>query len=277
MKAYQPHQTTYQEAEMKNVRAVILAAGEGTRMKSRLSKLLHLHPLNSQALIEFTVNACVESGVEKTIIVVGHQAEKVRSILGERFEYVYQEKRLGTGDALRQAASLLKDFKGELVVVPGDACFITSSVLIQLVRRHRETKPAATVLTALLRDPGSYGRIVRNGYRQIKRIVETKDAHPEELKIKEVNSGIYCFDTQKMIPLLSRLSRSNRGGEYYLTDVIELLNDRGFRVEAMRAQDPQVALGINTPEELTRAWRILGEDEEVQGKIDQGETIVRVT
>ena len=277
MKTFQYHQATYQEGEMKNVRAAVLAAGEGTRMKSRLSKLLHLHPLNSQALVEFTVNACVESGVEKTIIVVGHQAEKVRSILGERFEYVYQEKRLVTGDALKQAASLLKDFKGELVVVPGDACFITSSVLIELVRRHRETKPAVTVFTALLRDPGSYGRIVRNGYRQITRIVEAKDAHPDELKIKEINSGIYCFDTQKMLPLLSGLSRSNRGGEYYLTDVIKLLNDRDLRAEAMRARNSQVVLGVNTPEELSRAWRILGEDEEVQGRIGEGQAVLRLT
>lgn len=277
MKTYQPHQATYQERAMKNVRAAVLAAGEGTRMKSRLSKLLHLHPLNSQALVEFTVNACVESGVEKTIIVLGHQAEKVRFILGERFDYVYQEKRLGTGDALKQAAPRLKNFKGELVVVPGDACFITSSVLIQLVRRHRETKPAVTVLTALLRDPGSYGRIVRNGYRQIKRIVEAKDAHPEELQIKEINSGVYCFDTQKMLPLLSGLSRSNRGGEYYLTDVIERLNDRDLRAEAMRARNPQVVLGVNTPEELTRAWKILGQDEEVQERIGEGETLLRLT
>lgn len=243
---------------MRKVRAVVLAAGEGTRMKSRLSKLLHLHPLNSQALVEFTVDACVKSGVEKTIIVVGYQAEKIRSILGEEFEYAYQEKRLGTGDALKQAAHLVKDFKGELVVVPGDAPFVTSSVLIQLVQHHREAEPAASVLTALLPDPGSYGRIVRNGYRQIKKIVESKDANLEELKIEEINSGIYCFDTQKLLPLLSSLSRSNKGGEYYLTDVIELLNGRGLSVEAMRARDPQVVLGVNTPEELKRAWRILG-------------------
>ena len=243
---------------MRKVRAVVLAAGEGTRMKSRLSKLLHLHPLNSQPLVKFTVNACVKSGVEKTVIVVGYQAEKVRSILGEEFEYAYQEKRLGTGDALRQAASLVRDFTGELVVVPGDAPFITSSVLIQLVQHHREAKPAATVLTAVLPEPGSYGRVVRNGHRQIKRIVESKDANPEELKIKEVNSGIYCFDAQKTLPLLSCLSRSNGGREYYLTDVVELLNEWGFRVEAMRARDPQVVLGVNTPEELKRAWTILG-------------------
>ncbi|GAH48131.1 unnamed protein product, partial [marine sediment metagenome] len=102
---------------MRNVRAVVLAAGEGTRMKSKLSKLLHLHPISSQALLKFTVDACLESGIERTIVVVGHQAEEVKSTLGEGFDYVYQEKRLGTGDALKQAISLLKDFKGELVVV----------------------------------------------------------------------------------------------------------------------------------------------------------------
>jgi len=247
---------------MRNVRAVVLAAGEGTRMKSTLSKLLHLHPISSQALVRFAVNACVESGIGKTIVVVGHQAEKVKSILGERFEYVYQEKRLGTGDALRQAVSLLADFEGELVVLPGDAPFITPAMLIELIQYHRELKPAATVLTALLPDPSYYGRIVRNGYRdgypQIKKIVESKDATSEELKIKEVNSGVYCFDNQELLPILPCLDRSNRGGEYYLTDAVELLNKRSLRVEAMRAKDPQVVLGVNTPEELKRAWRILG-------------------
>jgi len=248
---------------MRNVRAVVLAAGEGTRMRSRLSKLLHLHPLSSQALVKFAVNACTKSGIGRVIIVVGHQAEKVKSVLGENFEYVYQEKRLGTGDALRQAAPLLKDSQGELVVVPGDAPFITPSTLVQLIQHHRETKPAATVLTALLADPGCYGRIVRNGYRQIKRIVESKDAGPEELKIKEVNSGIYCFDIQKLLPLLPHLSRNNKGGEYYLTDVVELFNEQELRVEAMRAQNPQVVLGVNTPEELKRAWKILGKKREI--------------
>jgi len=247
---------------MKNVRAVVLAAGEGTRMRSTLSKLLHLHPISSQALVRFAVSACVESGIGKTIVVVGYQAEEVKSTLGEGFEYVYQEKRLGTGDALKRAISLLRDFKGELVVVPGDAPFITSSMLIKLVEHHRETKPAATVLTALLSEPGHYGRIVRNGYidgyRQIKKIVESKDASYQELEIKEVNSGIYCFDNQRLIPLLPRLSRSNKGGEYYLTDVVELLNKRKLRIEAMKVDDPQIILGVNTPEELKRAWRILG-------------------
>jgi len=223
---------------MKNVKAVILAAGEGTRMKSRLSKLLH--PLRYQALVKFPVNACVESGIGEVILVVGHQAEKIKSVLGDGFTYVYQKKRLGTGDALKQAVPLLKDFKGELVVLPGDAPFINSSTLIQLIQYHRRQKPVATVLT-----------------RQIKKIVESKDAKSEELKVKEVNSGIYCFDTQKLLQVLPYLNCNNVGKEYYLTDVVELFHRQGLRVEAMMTNDPTVVLGVNTPEELKRAWRIL--------------------
>jgi len=240
---------------MKNVKAVILAAGEGTRMKSRLSKLLH--PLRYQALVKFPVNACVESGIGEVILVVGHQAEKIKSVLGDGFTYVYQKKRLGTGDALKQAVPLLKDFKGELVVLPGDAPFINSSTLIQLIQYHRRQKPVATILTALLSDPGHYGRVIRDGYRQIKKIVESKDAKSEELKVKEVNSGIYCFDTQKLLQVLPYLNCNNVGKEYYLTDVVELFHRQGLRVEAMRTNDPTVVLGVNTPEELKRAWRIL--------------------
>ena len=246
---------------MKNARAVVLAAGEGTRMKSGLIKLAHT--LTYQALVKFAVDACVRSGIGRTIIVIGYQAQRIKSVLGEGFDYVYQEKRLGTGDALKQAIPLLEDFKGELVVLPGDDPFITAPMLIQLVEHQRKTNPGATVLTACLPDPNYYGRVIRNGYRRIKRIVESKDASPEELKIKEVNSGIYCFDTQKLLPLLPRLDCNNAGKEYYLTDVIELLDQQGFKVEALEAKDPYVALGVNTPDELERAWRILKRRREI--------------
>jgi len=248
--------------EDQSVVAVVLAAGEGTRMRSTLSKLLRLHPISSQALVRFAVNACVESGIKKTIVVVGYQAEEIKSTLGEGFEYVYQEKRLGTGHALKQAVPLLKDFRGELIVLPGNAPFITSSLLTQIIEYHRETRPAATVLTAYLDDPNHYGRIIRggyeNGHRQIQRIVESKDATSDELKIKEINSGIYCFDTQQVLPLLPSLNNSNKGGKYYLSDVIELLSKRRLKVVAVRALDPVVALTVTNPEELKRAWRILG-------------------
>jgi len=240
---------------LNNVTAVVLAAGEGTRMGSTLSKLIHR--LHYRFLAEFSVRACLESGIGKTIVVVGYQADKIKSVLGEDFIYVYQKRRLGTGDALKQAVPLLRDFKGELIVLPGDAPLITASTLTHLVHYHRERRPAATVLTALLPDPAYYGRIVLDGYLGVKRIVESKDAKPEELEIKEVNSGVYCFDTQKILPLLFQLSPSKSTGEYYLTDVVSLLNKQDLRVEALRSEDPTVALGVNTREDLKRANKII--------------------
>lgn len=240
---------------MKDVRAVVLAAGEGTRMRSPLTKLLHR--VDYQELVKFPVNACVESGIGKIIVVVGHQADKVKSVLGNNFKYAYQEKRRGTGDALKQAIPLLKDFKGELIVLPGDAPFITPSILIELVQHQRNVKAGAIVLTALLSEPTHYGRIVRDGYRQIKKIVESKDATPEELKIKEVNSSIYCFNTKELLFALPLLKCNNAREEYYLTDVVALFHQKGLRVEAMRTKDPTVALGVNTPDELKRVWKIL--------------------
>ena len=242
---------------MKNVKAVILAAGEGTRMKSPLSKLIH--HVYYQSLVEFPARACIESGIGETIVVVGYQADKLRDILGEEFTYVYQKKRLGTGDALRQAVPLLRNFKGESVVLPGDAPFITSSVLIELIHQHRKKRPAATVVTALLSDPGYYGRVIRNGYLGIKKIAESKDANPQEIKVKEINSGVYCFDTQKLLPLLSQLSCNNMKKEYYLTEAISLFNQKGFGVEALRVDDPTIALGVNTRKDFKRVIQIMKE------------------
>lgn len=242
---------------MKNVKAVILAAGEGTRMRSPLSKLIH-HAYY-QSLVEFPARACIESGIGETIVVVGYQADKVKGILGGKFTYVYQKKRLGTGDALRQAVPLLRNFKGESVVLPGDAPFITSSVLIELIHQHRKKRPAATVVTALLSDPGWYGRVIRNGYLGIKKIVESRDANPQEIKVTEINSGAYCFDTQTLLPLLSQLSCNNAKKEYYLTEVISLFNQKGFGVEALRVDDPTIALGVNTRKDLKRVIQIMKE------------------
>jgi len=240
---------------LRDVTAVILAAGESKRMGSSLSKLLH--SLGHKSLVEFPVDSCVKSGVGRVIIVVGHQSEKIKSILGEDFEYVYQEKKLGTGDALRKAVPLLKNIKGELVVLPGDAPFITPSILRKLVYYQREKRPAATVLTAVLPDPSYYGRIIRNGYESVKKIVESKNASPQELQIKEINSSIYCFDPQKLFPALFHLKPNQVSREYYLTDVIELFFQQGFRVEAFRVDDPWVAKGVNTRKELKRACEIL--------------------
>ncbi|RLE06639.1 UDP-N-acetylglucosamine diphosphorylase [Candidatus Aerophobetes bacterium] len=240
---------------MDNVKAVILAAGESKRMKSGLTKLLHR--LGRKALVEFPAGACKECGIKDVIVVVGYQADRVISVLGNSFTYIYQEKRLGTGDALKKALPLLKDFKGELLVLPGDAPFVTASVLKNLIACHRKSKPAATILTASIPDPSHYGRIIRNGYNQIKRIVEYKNATGEELGIKEVNSGVYCFDTQAVISVIPELQPNPVTGEYYLTDVVSLLNDKGYRVEAFFSKDPTIVLGVNTPEDFETAINIM--------------------
>ena len=237
---------------MKDVSAVVLAAGESKRMRSDLSKLLHR--LGHRCLVEFPVQACIEAGIDKIIVVVGHQADKIKEVLGSKCKYAYQEKRLGTGDALRRAISLIDNSSDKLVVLPGDAPFVSSSVLHNLVRYHESKKPAATILTAILPDPGYYGRVIRNGYESVKKIVESKNATQEELKIKEVNSGIYCFDTEKITPLIPLLRPNKVTGEIYLTDIFEFLYREGERVEAFLAKDPKVAMGVNTPEELKRAY-----------------------
>lgn len=240
---------------MRNVTAVILAAGESKRMGSKISKLLHR--LGERCLVELPLRACLEANVGRTIVVVGHQAKIVKKILKDRCEYVYQERRLGTGDALRRAAGLLYNFHGELLVLPGDAPFITPSVLKKLVTHHREKKPVATILTAILQDPGSYGRVIRNGYRSIEKIVESKNATRDQLKIKEINSGIYCFDAQKVVCTLPSLKPDSLSREIYLTDIFEIFHQQGEQVEALPVEDSRVAMGINTPEDLERAYQLL--------------------
>lgn len=248
---------------MKKVVAVILAAGESTRMKSKLTKLAHkiLH----KPMVKFVADACKKSGVGKTIVVVGHQASRIKEILGEEFEYVVQEKRLGTGHALMQTLPLLKEARGEVLVLPGDAPFIRGEVLKEMIEYHRKFKPAATVLTTILPDPGYYGRVIRDGYERIKKIVERKEASFRELRINEINSGIYCFNPKISFPFLSRLKPHASKGEYYLTDLIGILDREGYTVKAFQVKDPWVALGVNTPQDLKMAIELMkkkGKEEE---------------
>ena len=243
--------------ELEKVIAVILAAGESTRMNSPISKLLH--KIGDYFLIELPVKACIKAGVGRIIMVVGHQAEKIKEVVGGRCLYVYQEERLGTGDALRKASFLFSSFNGEVLVLPGDAPFVTYSILKDIVRYHREKNSVATILTAFLSDPASYGRVVRDSNNTVKKIVEKKNATPEELRIKEVNSGVYCFDAQKIVEVLPLLRPDKVSGEVYLTDVFEIFYSKGQRVEALCVQDPLVVMGVNTPCDLERARKIFAQ------------------
>lgn len=244
----------YQQT-MNNIKAVILAAGESTRMGSSLTKLVHR--FGRKALVEFPFFACRSAGIDEILVVVGHQSEKIRSILGGSCRYVLQGKRLGTGDALRVCIPILQNFRGELLVLPGDTPFVSGSVIKKLIEFHQKKGSAATILTAELSDPFSYGRIVRDSEGKVAGIIEEKDATGEQLRIKEVNSSVYLFNTPKLLSVLPKIKNNNKKGEYYLTDAIELLAKENWPVEAMKTSDSRVILGINTPTDLQRAKKIL--------------------
>lgn len=235
--------------------AVILAAGKGTRMKSDLPKVLH--PLLGKPMVSFVIEACQKAGSTRTILVIGHGAELVREKFGDTVEYAEQTEQLGTGHALMMAAPNLKDVKGDLLVLAGDTPFLTGEILQELIDKQKATGAAATMLTAIMDPAGAYGRIVRDAGGRISKIVEARDCIPEQLELTEVNTSHYCFDAEKVLPLLDQLGTDNDQGEYYLTDIIHLLVARNETVESITSDDPNVLMGINNRLHLAEANEIL--------------------
>ena len=236
--------------------AVILAAGKGTRMKSDLPKVLHT--ILGKPLVSFVIDACALAGTQRTLLVIGHQAERVKETIGSGVEYALQAQQLGTGHALLIAAQALeKGFAGDVLVLVGDAPFLSGEILHALLDHHRTTNAAATMMTAIIDPPPAYGRIVRDGKGRVLRIVEQRDATPEERLITEVNTSHYCFRSEKVFPLLGQLGTDNDQGEYYLTDIIAMLSEAGERIETLTAEDPDVLKGINDKAELAGAETLL--------------------
>jgi bifunctional UDP-N-acetylglucosamine pyrophosphorylase / glucosamine-1-phosphate N-acetyltransferase len=242
---------------MDSIVAVVLAAGKGTRMKSALPKAAHR--LCGKPLARFAVDLTRGVGAERVIMVVGHGADAVQNAVGEDVEYVLQEPQLGTGHAVQQAAPLLRDFTGTVLVINGDVPLVPPETLAALLARHRETGAAATLLSAVLDDPASYGRVVRRPDGAVARIVERKDATPEIAALREVNAGVYCFAAPELFRVVFGLDRNNQQGELYLTDVIEQLTAAGKRVEACVTEEPLVMQGVNDRVELAQAAAILRE------------------
>lgn len=234
---------------------VILAAGKGTRMKSKLPKVLH--NVCGSTMLSYVIDAVQGAGVKKIIVVVGYGADVVAREVKGRAQVAHQAEQLGTAHALLQAGPFLSDFKGRLLVLCGDTPLIESGTLLELIRSHRSAGSAATVLTAILEDPAGYGRVVRDNQGSVLKIVEQKDASSEEKGIREVNTGIYCFEADGLFEDLSRLTPNNAQGEYYLTDIIGINVSRGRRVSAVTMDNPQEMMGINDRVQLAEAERYM--------------------
>ena len=235
--------------------AVILAAGQGTRMKSKLYKVLH--PVMGRPMVQHVMDQLQALDLSEIITIVGHGAEKVKEELGEASQFVLQNEQLGTGHAVMQAEDLLKDQEGVTLVVCGDTPLLTKDTLEQMFHYHQEKQAKVTVLTTTIPDPTGYGRIVRNAGGDVSKIVEQKDASAEELAIQEVNAGTYCFDNAFLFEALKNVSNDNAQGEYYLPDVIEIAKNQQETVAAYQTIDADETLGVNDRLALSEAERLM--------------------
>lgn len=234
---------------------VVLAAGKGTRMKSKLYKVLH--KVCGKTMVEHVVDAARGVNPAKIVTVVGTGAGEVEKVLDGKSDFAFQEKQLGTGDAVMTAKEELGDKDGATLVVTGDTPLFTTETFDELFKYHAEKGNAATVLTAEAPNPFGYGRIIRDDQGNVLRIVEQKDGKPEELKVKEINTGVFCFDNKKLFEALKHVDNNNAQGEYYLTDVLEILRNSGERVGAYKMPDFSESLGVNDRIALAQATKIM--------------------
>ena len=235
------------------VAVAILAAGRGTRMKSDLPKVLHT--LAGRSLVERVLDSCSLLDLERQIVIIGYQGEKVKQALSHRqdVEFVEQTEQLGTGHAVQQLMSHLQSYEGDLLVLNGDAPLLRPETLQQLVATHQSKQNAATLLTANLPNPQGYGRVFCNGDNLVSHIIEDRDCNPAQKQNRRVNAGIYCFNWQKLAESLPKLSANNDQQEYYLTEVVDYLSP----VMANDAEDYRETNGINDRLQLSAAYDVL--------------------
>ncbi len=242
---------------MKNppVAAVVLAAGQGKRMRSKTSKVLH--SLSGRPMIDHVLDTLEDAGVKKIIVVTGHDAGQVKAHLSRRAQCVTQSPQLGTGHAVMQAKSALKGFRGLVLIACGDAPLWRAETLREAVALAQDPKISGVVLTTRVDNPTGYGRVIRGHGGQVVKIVEQRDATEEEARVCEINSGTYCFMAGPLFEALKEVTKQNAQGEYYLTDVIEILVRRGRRVLAHIVEDPTEAMGVNSRVDLAAAEEAL--------------------
>lgn len=244
---------------MHRVGAIILAAGKGTRMKSDLPKVMH--EAMGQPMVRWVVEVAKAAGADRMTLIIGHGADLLRREFADDagVTFAMQEPQLGTGHAVDQAR---RDFiplraSDDVFVLCGDGPLIRPATLAKLLATHRADGASATLATSAIDDPQGYGRIERDADGRFRRIVEQKDATSEQLKLREVNPSYYCFRVGDLFAALSKVDNKNASGEYYITDVFELLLKEGKRVSVVDAVPPEDVLSVNTPEQLAEVSRIL--------------------
>ncbi|MCY7826188.1 bifunctional UDP-N-acetylglucosamine diphosphorylase/glucosamine-1-phosphate N-acetyltransferase GlmU [Bacillus spizizenii] len=237
--------------------AVVLAAGQGTRMKSKLYKVLH--PVWGKPMVEHVVDEALKLSLSKLVTIVGHGAEEVKKQLGDKSEYALQAEQLGTAHAVKQAQPFLADEKGVTIVICGDTPLLTAETMEQMLKEHTQREAKATILTAVAEDPTGYGRIIRGENGAVQKIVEHKDASEEERLVTEINTGTYCFDNEALFRAIDLVSNDNAQGEYYLPDVIEILKNEGETVAAYQTDNFQETLGVNDRVALSQAEQFMKE------------------
>lgn len=234
---------------------VILAAGQGTRMKSKTTKVLH--KICGKPVVKYVIDQVERLNPSSIITVIGHDSDRVEKILDDKTKYVFQKEQLGTGHGVLQTEKILKNSNGITLVANGDAPLFTSNTFQKLLDYHQSRNSVATVLTAIAPDPTGYGRIVRDDKGNVIKIVEQRDANEEEKKIKEVNTGIYCFDNKKLFEALHKVNNNNSQKEYYLTDVIGILKNEGNIISAYIMDDFTESMNVNTRKALAQATKLM--------------------
>ncbi|MGV7221826.1 MAG: NTP transferase domain-containing protein [Nitrospinales bacterium] len=242
--------------EGKKLAVIILAAGKGSRMKSSLAKALH--PLASRPLLVHVLEKVKPLNPDKVIIVVGHQSDKVKeAIASSSIEFVEQKEQLGTGHAVQQAEKVLKDLDGTVLILCCDMPFLKTTTLSQLIDVHLDTNAECTLLSLKTLEKRDFGRIVRDEMGAIKQIVENRDASEEEKLIDEFNSGVYCFNKKFLFNALAKIDNCNAQQEYYLTDTVKWIKEKGLKIGSIQTEDGLEILGINSVEDLEIAENFL--------------------
>lgn len=240
----------------KNISTIILAAGKGTRMQMDQAKVLHL--LCGEPLLAYSLRLAGRIHSDKIVVIVGHQAETVRQTFPLRdVIFVEQCPQLGTGHAVLQARETFADYTGMILILCGDVPCLKAATVEALIDRHGREQASVTVMTTVLDDPGSYGRVITSPGGDVLRIVEARDATAREKAVREINTGIYCADSRFLFEAVAQIRNDNSQNEYYLTDIIEIACKAGRRVRSFIAADPAEVMGVNTPEDLEKARNYL--------------------